>query len=74
MMVAVEFSGYSLWGVYVAIFDCKHFVEVKGDYSRLASYKGEAAVEGWGKGGAIQYELSLTVEQLERLGLLSEIN
>ena len=38
-------------------------------------YKGEAAaVEGWGKGGAIQYELSLTVEQLERLGLLREIN
>ena len=46
----------------------------KGDYSRLASYKGKAAVEGWGKGGAIQYELSLTVEQLERLGLLREIN
>lgn len=47
----------------------------KGDYSRLASYKGEAAaVEGWGKGEAIQYELSLTVEQLERLGLLREIN
>ena len=47
----------------------------KGDYSRLATYKGEAAaVEGWGKGGAIQYELSLTVEQLERLGLLREIN
>lgn len=47
----------------------------KGDYSRLASYKGEAAaVEGWGKGGAIQYELSLTAEQLERLGLLREIN
>lgn len=47
----------------------------KGDYSRLASYKGEAAaVEGWGKGGAIQYELSLTVEQLERLGLLRKIN
>lgn len=46
----------------------------KGDYSRLASYKGEAAaVEGWGKGGAIQYELSSTVE-LERLGLLREIN
>ncbi|MFQ8618382.1 MAG: hypothetical protein ACLSA5_10650 [Agathobacter rectalis] len=41
----------------------------------MASYKGEAAaVEGWGKGGAIQYELSLTVEQLERLGLLREIN
>ena len=46
---------------------------LKGDYSRLASYKGKAAVEGWGKGGAIQYELSSTVE-LERLGLLREIN
>lgn len=46
----------------------------KGDYSRLISYKGHAAaVEGWGKGGAIQYEFSLTVEQLERLGLLKEI-
>ena len=46
---------------------------LKGDYSRLASYKGVAAVEGWGKGGTIQYELSSTVE-LERLGLLREIN
>ncbi|HDK7174373.1 TPA: TNT domain-containing protein [Clostridium botulinum] len=46
----------------------------KGDYSRLVSYKGNAAaVEGWGKGGAIQYEFSLTVEQLEGLGLLKEI-
>lgn len=46
----------------------------KGDYSRIVSYKGNtAAVEGWGKGGAIQYEFSLTVEQLERLGLLKEI-
>ncbi|NFT33144.1 hypothetical protein [Clostridium sporogenes] len=46
----------------------------KGDYSRLISYKGNAAaVEGWGKGGAIQYEFSLTVEQLEGLGLLKEI-
>lgn len=45
-----------------------------GDYSKLVSYKGEAAtVEGWGKGGAIQYEISLTVEQLEGLGLLREI-
>lgn len=45
-----------------------------GDYSKLVSYKGEAAtVEGWGKGGAIQYEFSLTVEQLEGLGLLREI-
>ena len=46
----------------------------KGDYIRVASYKGNAAaVEGWGKGGAIQYEFSLTVEQLEGLGLLKEI-
>lgn len=46
----------------------------KGDYSRLVSYKGNAAaVKGWGKGGAIQYEFSLTVEQLEGLGLLKEI-
>jgi LXG domain of WXG superfamily/Tuberculosis necrotizing toxin len=46
----------------------------KGDYSRLVSYKGNAAaVEGWGKGGAVQYEFSLTVGQLERLGLLKEI-
>ena len=45
-----------------------------GEYSKLVSYKGEAAtVEGWGKGGAIQYEFSLTVEQLEGLGLLREI-
>ena len=37
----------------------------KGDYSRLVSYKGNAAaVEGWGKGGAVvQYEFSLTVKQ-----------
>jgi hypothetical protein len=35
----------------------------KGDYSRLVSYKGNAvAVEGWGKGAAIQYEFSLSVE------------
>lgn len=45
-----------------------------GDYSKLVSYKGEAAgIEGWGKGGAIQYEFSLTIEQLEGLGLLIEI-
>ena len=45
-----------------------------GDYSKLVSYKGKAAgIEGWGKGGAIQYEFSLTVEQLEGLGLLKEI-
>ena len=46
----------------------------KGDYSKLVTYKGEAAgIEGWGQGGAIQYEFPLTVEQLERLGLLKEI-
>ena len=45
-----------------------------GDYSKLVSYKDEAAtVEGWRKGGAKQYEFSLTVEQLEGLGLLREI-
>ena len=46
----------------------------KGDYSRLVSYKGEVAlVEGWGTGGATQYEISLSVEQLEGIGLLKEI-
>lgn len=46
----------------------------KGDYSRLISYKGEVAlVEGWGTGGATQYEISLSVEQLEGIGLLKEI-
>lgn len=45
-----------------------------GDYSKLLSYKGKAAaVDDWGTGGSIQYEFSLTVEQLERLGLLREI-
>ena len=45
-----------------------------GDYSKLISYKGEVAgIEGWGKGKAIQYEFSLTIEQLEGLGLLKEI-
>lgn len=45
-----------------------------GDYSNLISYKGEiAGIDGWGIGGGIQYEFSLTVDQLERLGLLKEI-
>lgn len=45
------------------------------DYSKLISYCGEAAkVEGWGTGGAIQYEFLITVEQLEGIGLLREIN
>ncbi len=46
----------------------------KGDYSQLVSYKGKAAlVEGWGTGGATQYEFSLSVEQLEGIGLLKKI-
>ena len=46
----------------------------KGDYSRLVSYKGETAlVDGWGTGGATQYEFSLSVEQLEGIGLLKKI-
>ena len=46
----------------------------KGDYSRLISYRGKAAsVDGWGTGGATQYELSLSVEQLEGIGQLKEI-
>ena len=45
-----------------------------GDYSKLVSYKGQVAgIEGWGKGGAIQYEFPLTIEQFEGLGLLTEI-
>ena len=36
--------------------------------------RGEVAlVEGWGTGGATQYEFSLSVEQLEGMGLLKEI-
>jgi hypothetical protein len=46
-----------------------------GDYSKLISYKGGIAeIDGWGIGGGTQYEFSLTVDQLERLGLLKEIN
>ena len=41
----------------------------------LIDFAGNTAACGVGAlGGAIQYELSLTVEQLERLGLLREIN
>lgn len=46
-----------------------------GDYSKLSVYKGTAAkVDGWGSGGAIQYEFPLTVEQLEKIGLLEKLN
>ena len=45
-----------------------------GDYSKLVSYRGKAAgIEGWREGGATQYEFSLSIEQLEGLGLLKEI-
>jgi ABC-type transporter Mla subunit MlaD len=45
-----------------------------GDFSKLISYKGEIAeIKGWGNGGGTQYEFALTVDQLERLGLLKEI-
>ena len=42
-------------------------------YSKIVSYQGEIAKVGdWGTGGGIQYEFSLTVDQLERLGLRRE--
>ena len=45
-----------------------------GDYSKLISYKGEiAGIKDWGTGGGIQYEFPVTVDQLEKLGLLKEI-
>lgn len=45
------------------------------DYSKLSVYKGTAAeVDGWGSGGAIQYEFPLTIEQLVNIGLLKELN
>ena len=54
--------------------DASVTVYYDGHYSKLVSYKGKAAlVEGWGTGGATQYEFSLTVEQLEKIGLLKEV-
>lgn len=45
-----------------------------GDYNKVTAYKGEiAGIEGWGIGGGIQYELPITVDLLERLGLLKEL-
>jgi hypothetical protein len=45
-----------------------------GDYSKLVSYEGEIAkVDGWGTGGAVQNEYPLTIDKLEKLGLLKEI-
>lgn len=46
----------------------------KGDYSNLVNYKGTAArVEGWGTGGATQWELGLSVDTLQKLGIIEEI-
>lgn len=51
-----------------------HQYEVIGDYNKVTAYKGEiAGIEGWGIGGGIQYELPITVDLLERLGLLKEL-
>ncbi len=45
-----------------------------GDYSKITSFQGKiAAVNGWGSGGGIQYELGLSVEKLEKLGILKEV-
>lgn len=45
-----------------------------GRYDMLVTYAGEiAAVDGWGIGGGIQYELPLPIDWLEALGLIEEI-
>ena len=45
-----------------------------GDYNKVIAYKGEiAGIKGWGTGGGIKYELPITVDLLEKLGLLREI-
>ena len=45
-----------------------------GNYNNLITYKGKVAdVEGWGIGGAVQYEFPLSMEDLENLGLIKEI-
>ena len=45
-----------------------------GDYSKLVSHRGKVAgIEGWGQGGATQYEFPLPIELLVELGLLKEI-
>lgn len=43
-------------------------------FSNLVNYKGTAArVEGWGTGGATQWELGLSVDTLQKLGIIEEI-
>nr|MBP3598771.1 glycohydrolase toxin TNT-related protein [Eubacterium sp.] len=45
-----------------------------GDYSKIAVYKGEAAaIEGWGAGGAVQYEFPFTMKQLQGLKLIRKL-
>lgn len=45
-----------------------------GNYSELCPKRGEiAAVEGWGEGGGIQYQLFISVADLQKLGLIKEI-
>lgn len=42
--------------------------------ANLVNYKGTAArVEGWGTGGATQWELGLSVDTLQKLGIIEEI-
>lgn len=45
-----------------------------GDYNGLISYYGKVAkIDGWGTGGANQYELPLEIELLVKLRLLKEL-
>lgn len=56
--------------------DIYEYVDVyyEGDFSKMLIYQGEiAGINGWGKGGGIQYELPMKVEWLEKLGILQEI-
>lgn len=50
------------------------YAQYPGGYKEMAVRAGEiAGVKGWGSGGGIQYELPLSVQVLEVLGLLKEI-
>lgn len=45
-----------------------------GDFSKVVNFKGQIAkIDGWGVGGGIQYELPITVQDLEKLGILKEL-
>ncbi|MDD9149968.1 hypothetical protein OYT88_15560 [Sporolactobacillus sp. CQH2019] len=54
--------------------DTMVFRYYNGDYSKLIPQSGQVASGFAAKGGAVQYELPLTVDYLEKLGLLREIN